>query len=440
MKNCNDKITIHPGLLSGSVTLPISKSITHRVLLGMALQDNQDILNVNLTNVADDIVRTLNGAKELYRQKLRLQLQLQSQSQLQVQVQSPLKLQSNISQSLDFEPCKIYCKDSGTTLRMILPIACALFSQVEISFTEALSKRPLEPLMDVLQNHGCEFHKEKNNNGSHTLHCKGQFKGGDCYIAGNVSSQFISGLLYALPISKKGGTIHLTTSLASKPYVDMTLAILKDFGIKIYIYEKNGLLVYKIPGKQKFKNTQVNFSQGDWSSAAFFAVANALGSQVEMTNLTDNSLQGDREIYSFINTIQNSKNPILDLENHPDLFPILAIFASYKVYDTKFTGIKRLRLKESDRIAATEAMLSAMGGKLSLVSRGCDGDDYVVVKGMGHLSGGVIDSFQDHRIAMAAAIGATRADGDVTILNNNCCKKSYPDFFKDYARLGGKID
>lgn len=412
MKNYNHKksdynmynsVTIHPGLLRGSVTLPISKSIAHRILLGSALARDSAIENLKLNNVADDILRTLDGAKSLLKNHQ--------------------------------EPFKIYCKDSGTTLRMILPIVCTLFSQAEIRFTESLARRPLDSLTEVLKTHGCEFKQRKNNDSSYTLYCQGQFTGGDCYLPGNISSQYISGLLYALPISDKGGSIHLTTQLASKPYVDMSLAILKDFGIKIDVMKKNGLLIYKIPGQQQFRNTHMDFSQGDWSAAAFFAVANALGSHVEMTNLTDNSLQGDRKIHYFINTINTIKNPVLNLEDYPDLFPVLAVFASYTTGSTTFTGIKRLRLKESDRIASTKAMITNLKGSFQVVNEDC-----VIISGTGHLQGGTVDSFHDHRIAMAAAIAATRADGPVTILNSSCCDKSYPDFFTEYAKLGGKID
>lgn len=403
--NCSiqNSVTIHPGLLKGSITLPISKSIAHRILLGKALSDATYVNDISLDQVADDILRTLDGARALTQ--------------------------------LDQVPCKIYCNDSGTTLRMILPIACTLFSQAEISFSKALAKRPLQPLLDVLKTHGCDVHKKRNSDDSYTLYCNGTFSGGACYLPGNISSQYISGLLYALPISDEGGTIHLTTPLASQPYVDMSLAILKDFGIKINVLKKNGLFTYEIPGQQKFKNISVDFFQGDWSAAAFFAVANALGSQVKMTNLTDNHLQGDRKIYSFINTIKNSENPILDLEDYPDLFPILAVQACYKIGPTTFTGVKRLRLKESNRIASTKAMIEILGGNFQIINKNC-----VIISGTGHLHGGVVDSFNDHRIAMAAAIAATKADGPVTILNSSCCNKSYPDFFTDYTTLGGKID
>ena len=407
-------IKIYPGLLAGQVTLPISKSLAHRVILAKALADAPlDELHNTLwaSNIADDVVRTLAGAKELVSKDNLLGIKTDS-------------------------PCKIYCKDSGTTLRMILPIACTIYDQVEISVSQGLAKRPLGPLLDVLDKGGCKIEITENKDGTFTYLSQGKFQGGLCQLAGNISSQYISGLLYALPLSKSGGEIRLTTELASKPYLDMSLAVLRDFGINITVTQEKGLYRFQVPGKQKFKDTQVNISQGDWSAGAFFAVANALGSSVEMTNLDMDSLQGDKAVYRFIDEIENSNHPVVDLEDYPDLFPVLAVLASYRSKTTTFTGVKRLKLKESDRIQSTKAMLNGLGGDLVVVE---SPDIKVQIHGTGHLTGGTVDSFNDHRIAMAAAIAATKANEPVTILNSSCCDKSYPGFFQDYAKLGGKI-
>ena len=429
IRNAVDQVTINPGLLQGQVTLPISKSFAHRVILAKALavatgskmtteatgpkvnldSPSNSTLDLGLDldsdlktlNLADDIIRTIDGANEL--------------------------ISSN-------SPCTIYCKDSGTTLRMIMPIACALHDQVEITVTKELAKRPLGPLITVLENSGCKINIKENLDGTFTYYSHGKFQGGQCQIPGNISSQYISGLLYALPLTETGGEIHLTTELASKPYLDMTLAVLKDFGVTIHCRETNDLLVFSLLGKQKFKNANANVNQGDWSAAAFFAVANALGSQVEMTNLDFDSLQGDKAIYRFIDKIKINEQPVIDLEDYPDLFPVLAILASYQRKTTTFTGISRLKLKESNRIASTTAMLKVLQGEFTVES-----DAKVKIQGNGSLKGGTVDSFNDHRIAMAAAIAATKADGPVTILDSSCCDKSYPDFFQDYGNLGGHI-
>lgn len=410
--------TIYPGLLSGKVNLPISKSIAHRVILGKALSGNP-IKDYKDRNMPDDIWRTLQGSIALVDS-----LSLDSLK---------IKKSANLSKF----PCKIYCKDSGTTLRMIMPIACAIHDKVQITVTKALAKRPLGELIQVLSDHGCKIELIDNKDGTFTYHTQGKFQGGQCHIAGNISSQYISGLLYALPLTENGGEIQLTTELASKPYLDMTLTILRDFGINIDVSQTNGLDKFTLSGMQKFKNTDVNINQGDWSAAAFFAVANALGSQVSMNNLNPNSIQGDKEVYNFIDKISTCKCPIIDLENHPDLFPVLAVLACYNKKKTTFTGVSRLELKESNRIESTKAMIDALGGSMTIYANPAI---KVEIQGLGYLHGGTVNSYNDHRIAMAAAIAASRADGPVTIINSSCCDKSYPDFFRDYEKLGGKFD
>ena len=419
-----DQVTIHPSLLKGSVTLPISKSIAHRVILASALAEIQGAMptlgNIEkqLENPAEDIVQTLNCGKTL------------------VSYYFANHSDDNLDSYCN-EPCQLYCKDSGTTLRLVLPIACTLFSAVDITFSEGLAKRPMDPLLNLLKSKGLKFYKKENPGGTFTLQCRGKFQGGHCLIPGDISSQYISGLLYALPLSDVGGVIQLTTQLTSKPYVDMTLAILRESGIKIKSDLQDGHLTYTLLGKQQFRQTQHNISQGDWSAAAFFAVANALGSQVTMTNLEYNHLQGDQEIYSYIDEILKNKHPTIDLEDHPDLFPILAVLACSKTGTTTFTGVHRLKLKESDRIQSTKAMIESLKGG-DFVICGCGPSMEVQITGTGHFESGIVDSFNDHRIAMAAAVAACREKGTITILNSSCCSKSYPDFFRDFRNLGGK--
>ena len=419
INNIRDQVTIHKGLLKGSVTLPISKSIAHRVILATALseitgQSQGALLSIEKTleNPAEDLIHTLDCGKKLV-----------------------AHYKGNQEALL-----KLNCGDSGTTLRMVLPIACTLFKAVDITLNEGLAKRPITPLLDLMSQKGCQFEKTENIDGSCTIKCRGKFPGGACHIRGDISSQYISGLLYALPLSSLGGEIKLTTQLNSKPYVDMTLAILKDAGIKVWETCQDGHLTYTLLGKQLFQLTQHNISQGDWSAAGFFAVANALGCQVKMTNLEEDSLQGDKEIYKFINIICSSEDSTVNLEDHPDLFPILAVLASLQEKTTTFIGIERLKLKESDRIKSTKAMLQSLKFE-DFVQRGGGHEPLSVeIKGSGKLSGGIVNSYMDHRIAMAAAIGACLACGSVTILNASCCSKSYPGFFEDFRNLGGKID
>ena len=251
-------------------------------------------------------------------------------------------------------------------------------------------------------------------------------------IEGDVSSQFVTGLIFALPLLEADSEIVLTSHLESRPYVDITIDILRRFGITVDETEKG----FHIAGGQKYTPHDEKI-EGDYSQAAFFFVANALGSQVELENLNENSVQGDRKILEIISemcyngSIGSYKADCSDI---PDLVPILAVLGAYGSGESVIYNARRLKIKESDRLETTAALLNNLGGDVEIT------DDGLIIRPVRTMHGGIVDSFGDHRIVMAAAIAALRIDGEVIIKGAQAAEKSYPDFFKDYINLGGKAN
>ncbi|MBR3630253.1 MAG: 3-phosphoshikimate 1-carboxyvinyltransferase, partial [Oscillospiraceae bacterium] len=242
-------------------------------------------------------------------------------------------------------------------------------------------------------------------------------------------SQFITGLLLALPLLDGDSEIVMTSPLQSKPYADMTIDCMAKFGVTV-TETADG---YHIPGSQQYRAADLQI-EGDYSQAAFFYTANALGSSIRLQNLSEKSVQGDRKIIEILSDMwYNRKEEIFTIsaEDIPDIVPILAVAASLSPGVTQIIHAERLRIKESDRIETTAAMLRAIGGNVRLLPDGLE------LHPVTHFTGGTVDSAGDHRIAMSAAIAATRAAGEVTILGADCVRKSYPDFFRDYRNLGG---
>ena len=265
---------------------------------------------------------------------------------------------------------------------------------------------------------GCNLSRPTEN----TVLCTGNLIPGEYSTDGGVSSQFITGLLFALSILPGRSTLHITGTLQSKPYVDITRNILSAFGVNT-----DGEC---IDGKFPFKGTDRLSVEGDWSNAAFFLVANALGNSIEISNLNYNSFQGDREIVRLIATINNDQ--VIDVSQIPDLMPILSILAAAR-NGAVFTNIQRLRLKESDRVRSVQEMLYNMGIR-------AEATEGTLTVSPGKFHACTVNSYNDHRIAMSAAIAATIATGPIQITNAQCVSKSYPAFWKDFAKLGGNYE
>lgn len=392
-------ITIFPGKLTGTIRAIPSKSQAHRLLICAAFSDTPTFLECLQTN--DDIEATKRCLNSLGATITR--------TDTGYHVIPVTKVP---------ETADLNCGESGSTLRFLLPIACALGTKATIRMQGRLPFRPLSPLWEELERMGCTLTRPTND----TIQVLGKLRPGNFHIRGNVSSQFITGLMFAAALLDGTSTITIDGPLESKPYVEITQMALKTFGVHTDDYRISGSFPFRSPG-----NIAV---EGDWSNAAFFIAANALGNSVEVTNLNPESPQGDRAITALLT--HTDTVPHICAADIPDLVPILAaVFGA--TTGVVFNGISRLRLKESDRVASVCNMVNHLGGIATATE-----NSLTITPGA--YKSCTIDAANDHRIAMAAAIAATIADGPVTILGADCVAKSYPAFWQEYKRLGGKYE
>jgi len=323
---------------------------------------------------------------------------------------------------------RLDCGESGSTARFLLPVAAALCENFGMTGWGRLPARPFSVLCEQMERRGCAF-------SSHSLPMRvsGYLQSGKYALPGNISSQYISGLLFALPLLGGDSCVTVTSPLESAAYVDMTAEILSLFGIKT----KRDGNIYRIAEGQVYKVPEGGFIdvEGDWSNAAFFLCMNALGSDIEVKGLNPTSLQGDRKITELLRqlTIVNCQLSV-DVSQIPDLVPALAVVAACREGGTIICGGVRLRTKESDRLVSTAAMINALGGAARETADG------LVITGTGELAGGTVQSFGDHRIVMAAVTAAGRCVSPVTIIGAEAVNKSYPHFFEDYRKAGGGAD
>lgn len=391
-------VTILPGALKGSVAAIPSKSHGHRLLIAAGLSNPKG--QVNFSTTSEDLEAT----------------------------------RACLSALDENEPV-LPCRESGSTLRFLLPVALAMKNKVRFLGEGRLLQRPLSPLKEEMERHGCSFVM-----GQNELWGTGPLKSGRFTLPGDVSSQYITGLLFALPLLPGNSEILLTSPLESKGYVDLTLKILADSGIQIRVTAQafpgepglQPLPKYIIPGNQEYHCPPQSTPEGDWSNAAFWLASNYMGfsNQVVCTGLNPESLQGDRVVGELLRDFPS----VIDGSQIPDLIPILAVVASVQPRITTFCNSQRLRLKESDRLETTVSLIRSLGGNAE------ERPDGLVVRGKPMLRGGQVDGAGDHRIVMAAAIAATNCTSPVTIVGAEAVNKSYPGFFRDFKNLGGKVN
>ncbi len=423
-----DMVNIKPAMLEGEVRIPPSKSIAHRAVIAAFLSRGKcSIENIDLS---DDISATVGcikamGAKCSYDKKSRI---------LEISCE---KLKStNRRITLD-------CGESGSTLRFFIPIALALGFKCNFTGRGRLMKRPMEPYMNVFEEKGVKYELKDD-----VLTTDGKLVAGKYIIDGSLSSQFVTGLLFALSILEGDSEIVIDGETVSRGYIDLTLATLSDFGIEI---ENKNYKQFIIKGNQKYKVMDYSV-EGDFSQAAFFLVAGAIGSNVVCTGMNPDSIQGDKEILNVIEragaTVKiedggriqaeysaDMHGIIVDAGEIPDLVPILAVFLSFCRGESQIVNAGRLRIKESDRLKAISSELRHLGVDIT------EGADYLKINGRHVLEGTTVSAWNDHRIAMSMAIAACRCEGDVGITGAQVAvKKSYPDFFEDYKSLGGKVE
>ena len=392
-------LIVYPGKLSGTVNAISSKSQAHRLLICAAFSDGPTLLCCTDTN--QDIEATVRCLRSLGAGIQRTETGYAVEP---------------IGQTPQY--AELDCGESGSTLRFLLPIVCALGIHATIQMRGRLPYRPLSPLWEELERMGCTLSKPSVS----TIVTTGKLKAGQYSVPGNISSQYISGLLFALALVDGQSRICITETLESRSYVTLTQLALLKFGVSTENYWVSGGRPFHSPG-----NVTV---EGDWSNAAFFLVAKEIGNDVSVHNLNYQSPQGDREIIRILQGSDSMQK--IDVTDIPDLVPILAVYFATKS-GAEFVGIARLRTKESDRVLSVMNLLNALGIQ-------AEADNMTMRVYGGHILGGTVDACNDHRIAMSAAIAATVSHNPITILGADCVAKSYPSFWKEYRRLGGNYE
>ena len=384
-------LRITPGPLEGTVTPPPSKSQAHRCLIAAALAGEGSVIH-NLAGSQD--IRATRRCME--------------------------ELKTNRNTLPEFN-----CGESGSTLRFLIPIALALRGGGIFTGQGRLMERPQQPYFDLFEEKSIRYEQRDG-----VLTVEGRLTPGEYRLPGNVSSQFFTGLLMALPLLEGPSVIIPTTPLESEGYIGMTLDVMHTFGIDI-ASTRSLPPHYLIPGGCRYRSAEVTV-EGDWSQAAFWYAANCLGCAVNVRGVTQHSTQGDRIIESHCLELSQPGDAEIDMSGCPDLAPPVAAAAAVRRGITRLTGAARLRIKESDRLSTIAAALNAMGARVT------EYPDSLTVYGQDSLAGGgAVDCCNDHRIAMMAAVAATRCREPVTLLGAECVAKSSPDFWEHYRMLGG---
>ncbi len=417
-------INIAPTSLNGIVNIPPSKSMAHRAIICAALAKGKS--RIDHIEYSQDILATISAMKTLG---------------------AKIKIEEDYlwidgTHTGENTKCDIDCKESGSTLRFMIPVSLINEHHVHFVGEGNLGKRPLNVFYDIFDEQGIHYEPKKD---VLDLHIKGQLCAGKFKVPGNVSSQFISGLLFALPLLDGDSKIIITSPLESIGYIDLTLQMLETFGIEIL---HNNYQEFYVQGNQEYKAHNY-YVESDYSQAAFYLVAGALGNQVALQGLNLHSLQGDKAAIGILQSmgaiLKEEKGLIslhatslhattIDGSQCPDIIPVIALAASLAEGKTVIQHAERLRIKECDRLAAIASELSKLGANIKEIPDG------LIIEGVERLHGGDVSAWADHRIAMTLAIASTRTTTSIHLDNKECVKKSYPSFWQDFKQLGGKID
>lgn len=415
-------VTIKPTKLSGNIQIPPSKSLSHRAIIAASLAEGKSIISNVL--YSKDIKATIDAMRACGATII------EHESSLEI-------IGSKVKRIKDV----INANESGSTIRFMIPIALVNDSPIEFRGENHLVKRPLDTFFEIFDNQNIEYERGTD---YLPLKVKSGLKNGVFNVRGDISSQFITGLLYALPMLDGDSTIKITTNLESKGYIDLTLDMLSMFGINI---ENRNYQEFFIKGNQEFKPHDYTI-EGDFSQSAFFLVADCLGADIKLSCMNMNSHQGDKKI---LNDISDFKSPIhyenlllycentdtkgcvIDFSQSPDLGPALTVLAALSLGDSEFINASRLRIKECDRITCMKEELEKLGAKID------EHEDGMTIHGVRELKGNVVNSHNDHRVAMALAMASLKTKGEIKILNAGCVSKSYPNFWSVFESLGGNI-
>lgn len=421
---------IYPNTLEGKVKIPPSKSMAHRAVICAALGDGTS--KVSNIDFSDDIIATIDAMKSLGATIEKKEDYLEITG-----------INSAKSNEVRKQERVIDCNESGSTLRFLIPISLVFDGTNKFIGRGNLGKRPLNTYYEIFDRQGIEYSYKEN---ELDLVVSGKIKNDEFRVKGNISSQFITGLLFALPLLDGDSKIVITTELESKGYIDLTLSAMRDFGIEVI---NNEYKEFVIKGNQVYKSRDYRV-EGDYSQGAFFLSADALGANVDVLDLKDNSLQGDREVIDILKRMNvniesnndtvkcstdNLKATVIDGSQCPDIIPVLSAVAALAKGTTEIINAGRLRIKECDRLAAVTSELNKLGAKIT------EKQDGLVIEGVDELEGGVeVWSHKDHRIAMTLAIASIKCKNPIVIKDYECVSKSYPHFFDDFKMLGGRVD
>ncbi|MCE9654994.1 3-phosphoshikimate 1-carboxyvinyltransferase [Clostridium celatum] len=422
-------LKVYPSILEGEVKIPPSKSMAHRAIICAALSDG--FCKIENIDYSDDIIATIDAMNSLGAKI--------------VKYKDYIEVTGAYGNSADIEDIRVIdCNESGSTLRFLVPISLLFKGKNKFIGRGNLGKRPLTTYYNIFEKQDITYSYEE---GKLNLIVSGELKPGIFEIEGNVSSQFITGILFTLPLLNDDSKIIITTEMESKGYIDLTLRAMSDFGIEVI---NNDYKEFIIKGNQRYKARNYRV-EGDYSQAAFFLCADRLGNNVLCKDLDLNSLQGDKEVIDILermNVIFNASaigvkgttsgqlvSTIIDGSQCPDIIPVLTAVAALTKGKTEIINAGRLRIKECDRLAAVTSELNKLGAKI------VEQEDGLIVTGVEILKGNVeVWSHKDHRIAMTLAIASTKCEEPIVIKDYECIAKSYPNFFDDFVSLGGKIE
>ena len=426
------KIKIKPSVLNGTIEIPPSKSYSHRAVIAAALAEGGKKSKIDNLKFSVDITTTTdimeNWGAEIER------------------FENALEIIGNGGKVVPKDKY-VQCNESGSTIRFLIPIGITNKNELIFDGKGKLVDRPLDSYYKIFDKQGIFY---KNENGKLPLTVNGKLKAGNYEIDGNISSQFITGLLYALPLLDGDSKLTINKNLESKGYIDLTLEILKLAGIEIV---NNDYKSFDIRGNQIYK--PLNYTvEGDYSQVAFWIVAGIISAnrnnEVKCLHVNKNSLQGDREIIEIVERMganieifdnyvivnpSKTKGTVIDISQCPDIGPILTVLGALSEGETRIINGERLRIKESDRITSIKTELNKLGANVT------EEGDSLIIQGVERFAGGVtVNAWNDHRIAMSLAIASTRCEKEIILEEAESVRKSYPHFWDDFVKMGGKIE
>lgn len=426
------KIKIKPGNLKGTIEIPPSKSYSHRAVIAAALAESEKKSKIDNLKFSVDITTTTdimeNWGAEIER------------------FESALDIVGNSGKVVPRDKY-VQCNESGSTIRFLIPIGITRENELIFDGKGKLVDRPLDSYYKIFKEQGLKY---ETTGGKLPLTVNGKLKPANYEIDGNISSQFITGLLYALPLLEGDSKLIINKNLESKGYVDLTLEILKLAGIEIV---NNDYKSFDIRGNQTYKPFDYTV-EGDYSQVAFWIVAGIISAnrdnEVKCLHVNKNSLQGDREIIEIVTRMganleifddyvivkpSKTKGTIIDISQCPDIGPILTVLAALSEGETRIINGERLRIKESDRITSIKTELNKLGGNVA------EEGDSLIIQGVDGFTGGVtVSAWNDHRIAMSLAVASTRCEEEIILEEAESVRKSYPHFWDDFVKMGGEIE